>query len=99
MIWNASGNDTLNIYLPGTDLSQPLTPDYTFNTVDFDQAQFDLLTVSTLSGGTAGSTDASPIDEIRLGSSYASVVPVPETSPSVAAGLLGVCALFRRRRA
>ena len=68
MIWGSGGNDTLNVYLPGTNLVQPVSPNYTFNSVDFDQTAFDTLSVSTIGTG------SSPIDEIRLGATYAAVI-------------------------
>ncbi len=70
--WGANGtaNDTISIYLPGTDLALPATAASTA-TMLVDQS-----TYTTISFAGMNSTAIPEIDEIRFGTSYAAVVPV-----------------------
>ena len=89
--WASSGNnDTVEVFLPGTDLVQPGTAASTLS-FDFAQSVFTVL-------GLAGSTPPIPnIDEIRFGDSYADVTPVPEPGSLALLGLGGLLIARRRR--
>jgi hypothetical protein len=85
--WGAT--DTIDLFLPGTDLALPGTAHSSLSVV-VDQSAFDTITMQR--------GDVIVMDEIRFGSDYASVVPVPEPSTALLGGL-GMLALLRRRRA
>jgi hypothetical protein len=89
--WGATAldNDVIDIFLPGTNLALPTTVHSTLSVV-VDQSGYDTITMAR--------GDAMVMDEIRFGSDYASVVPVPEPSTALLGGL-GMLALLRRRRA
>lgn len=86
--WGAV-DDTIDLFLPGTDLIQPGAVHSTL-TVSVDQSGYDTITFKR--------GDIVTLDEIRFGGSYADVVPVPEPSSVVlmALAMMGLCA--RRRR-
>ncbi|MCH7226885.1 sialate O-acetylesterase [Haloferula sp. A504] len=78
--WGADGAsaDTVEIFLPGTDLVLPGSPVSTTSAV-MDQAQFDVLSFS------GKNVDSPQIDEIRFAASYDDVIAtdqmVPDTTP------------------
>ena len=84
-----SGNDTVRLYVnPIPDQPEPSTgsaPDLTGQ----DFGAISQLGIST--------SDAYSIDEIRLGLTYASVVPAPEPG-AVSAMIIGACGLLLRPR-
>ena len=82
--------DTINLYLPDTDLNQGSVVQTQTGT--FTQSGFD-----TISFSDKAASPRDQVDEIRFGTSYADVTPVPE--PSVAwLGGLGAMLFLRRRR-
>jgi MYXO-CTERM domain-containing protein len=89
--WGATAldNDTVTLYLPGTDLSLGTEVARSIGVVD--QSTFDL--INTNHGNNLQST----WDEIRVGADYASVSPIPEPSAALLGGL-GALLLLRRRR-
>jgi MYXO-CTERM domain-containing protein len=88
--WGATAldDDTVDIFLPGTDLVLPGTAASTMSR-NFDQSTFTNLGIGSAGGG--------EVDEIRFGTSYADISPIPEPS-AVLLGALGFLALLRRRR-
>ncbi|HKK18426.1 MAG TPA: hypothetical protein VJ952_07065 [Opitutales bacterium] len=91
--WGATSgaNDTLSIYLPGTDLS--LGSAVASSTGVLSQDSFDTLAFHS------GNQFISIIDEVRVGASYADVSPVPEPSSfGLIAGFLGLTWVMLRRR-
>lgn len=84
--WGAI-EDMIDIFLPGTDLA--LGSVHSTLTVNVNQSGYD--TVSWRRG------DGVVLDEIRFGSSYAAVSPIPEPRAALLGGL-GLLALLRRRR-
>jgi len=74
--WNANpaNPDTIDVYQVGTDLLLPATPVSTLN-VTVDQSILNTLTFHH--------DGAYALDEIRFGGSYASVVPVDFTPPTL----------------
>ena len=93
--WSADDltNDTLEIFLPGTDL---VLPGSAASTLSHNFTQAGQLGFTTL--GFAGSTPPIPnVDEIRFGTSYLDVAPVPEPSTALLT-CLAVFGLLRRRR-
>jgi hypothetical protein len=89
--WNAAGNETLSLYINPSSGSGAPTP--SFSTSDFNLTAG----VSRIQLRTDGS-GAWTYDEIRLGGSFADVVPVPEVSTSTMF-LLALSLLMRRRSA
>lgn len=89
--WGATAldNDVIDIFLPGTDLALPASVHSSLSVV-VDQSGYDTITMAR--------GDAMVMDEIRFGSDFASVVPVPEPSAALL-GAIGALALLRRRRA
>lgn len=90
--------DVFNVYLPGTDLVQGSVVSTV--SADFDQLgasdpanAFD--TISIAGGRPQNGTPE--FDELRFGSSYAEVTPIPEPSAALL-GAIGALALLRRRR-
>ena len=76
--------DTVEVYLPGPDLTKPENPAGTV-TGSLDQSTFDMLR-SQVTNGNSG-VDA---DEIRIGTTYASVIgagPLDPNDPEVNAGV------------
>ena len=89
--WGADGaaNDTVTLYLPGTDLV--LGSAVASATGIVNQANFDNLALQNLRTGAV-------IDEIRFGATYADVSPVPEPSTTALLGLGGLALILRRRK-
>ncbi len=81
--------DTVNLYLPGSDLS--LGSVVATQSAGLTQGGFDRIVFSSKAGTNLA------IDEIRFGTSYADVSPVPEPS-ALALGAFGSLLLLRRRR-
>jgi len=92
--WGATNllDDTLDIFLPGTDLVLPGTAASTMSH-NFDQSTFTNLGIGARIETAGGAT----VDEIRFGTSYADISPIPEPSTALLGGL-GLLALLRRRR-
>jgi hypothetical protein len=81
-------NDILRLYrVTDPGLALPSSPFATLS-VDLDQSGFDMISIAD--------SQTSMFDEIRIGTTYASVIPEPST---VLAGLLLTAGLLRRRRA
>lgn len=72
IVWGAdnSAGETISIYKPGLDLSQPTSAHVTYAAAALNQATFD--TISFARKGDANETDY--YDEIRFGSTYEGVV-------------------------
>ncbi len=85
---NAATADTITLYLPDTDLNLGTAVQTISATLD--QSAFSYLVL-------AGKWDAPIVDEIRFGSTYASVSPVPEPTAALL-GSFGLLMLLRRRR-
>jgi hypothetical protein len=84
-----SGNDTVRLYMnPTPDGAEPAIGS------SADLTGQDFGTVSQLGISTS---DAYSVDEIRVGLTYASVVPAPEPAAS-GMMIIGLCALLRRGR-
>lgn len=77
--WGADdlANETITIYLPGTNLAQPAASEASYSISAKTQSAFNI--VSFGFRGDAGKADL--IDEIRFGPSYASVIPADATPP------------------
>jgi hypothetical protein len=91
IIWGTGGgDDTLNVYLPGTDLALPTV--YSTGAANLDQSAFDTIAVS-------GKNHSPIIDEIRFGATYADVAPAIPEPASLALLTLGTAFALRRRRA
>lgn len=89
--FGTGGTDTVSVYANPLLGSEPVSP---IAQVSASDLSFDRIANSTFSGGPAQS-----IDEIRVGTSYASVTGVPEPGTAfVGVLLLGVAAARRRRR-
>jgi len=88
--WGADGvtNDTLTLYTPGTDLVLGSAIS-TYEGI-VSQDSFDTLFFSA-------DQSVGVLDEIRVGSSYADISPIPEPSAALLGGL-GALLLLRRRR-
>jgi len=86
---NAAANDTVTLYLPGTNLV--LGSAVASATGIVNQANFDNLALQNLRTGAV-------IDEIRFGATYADVSPVPEPTSTALLGLGGLALILRRRR-
>ncbi len=80
-------SDTIDLFLPDANLN--LGSVHSTLTTNVDQSGYD--TISFKRG------DRVVMDEIRFGSSYASVTPIPEPRAALLGGL-GLLALLRRRR-
>ena len=89
--WGADGatNDTVTLYLPGTDLT--LGTAITSYQAIVSQDSFDTLFFTA-------DQNIGILDEIRVGGTYASVTPVPEPSSCVLVGSVLGGLLLRRRR-
>ncbi len=89
--WGATStdNDTVTLYLPGTNLALGDAMATDFNVIA-DQSGFDTISTQILR------TDAF-YDEIRIGATAADVGVIPEPSTALLGGL-GFLALLRRRR-
>ncbi|MGC8625893.1 MAG: PEP-CTERM sorting domain-containing protein, partial [Phycisphaerae bacterium] len=90
---NSSGPDTLNLWVnPTAGVASPSgAPDITDSLIG---------PIGTISGiGTNDGAATTSYDEIRIGTSYADVTPVPEPAPLalVATGGLGLLLLKRRK--
>jgi hypothetical protein len=81
-------NDTLTLYTPGTDLVLGSAIS-TYEGI-VSQDSFDTLFFSA-------DQSVGVLDEIRVGSSYADISPIPEPSAALLGGL-GALLLLRRRR-
>ena len=82
-------NDTFDLYAVGTDLA--LGTAIATQLADVDESLLDTITLSTNRGP--------GLDEIRIGTTYADVVPVPEPSTyAMLAGLLALTSVMIRRR-
>jgi hypothetical protein len=90
--WGANGaaNDTVTLYLPGTDLTLGSAVAQSVGVVD--QSTFDLINTNH------GNGLSSRWDEIRIGATYADVSPVPEPTTTALLGLGGLALILRRRR-
>jgi len=88
--WGAGATDTLDLYLPGTDLVLPGTA-YATQTASIDQSGLNYLALG-------GNDQVLNMDEIRFGTSYADVTPVPEPSSTALLGLGGLALILRRRK-
>ena len=89
--WGANGtaDESLTLYTPDTNLNQGSARLAWTNIPALDQSAFDTIAFQLKGGGN--------IDEIRFGSSYADVTPVPEPS-GLLLGAAGGLLLLRRRR-
>ncbi|MCC5807463.1 MAG: PEP-CTERM sorting domain-containing protein [Opitutales bacterium] len=92
------GNRTVDLWINPTDVTSPGTPNYNFVADYFDGHTLDAVTVGAHMGRDVNNPSFI-IDEVRLGSSWDSVTPIPE--PSVYALLLGAVGMafvvIRRR--
>jgi len=91
--WGADGaaNDTLQIYLPGTDLVLPGSQTGPTITTVIDQSTFSDL-------GLWMRHVNSQVDEVRFGATYNDVIGVPEPSGLALLSLAGLTLLGLRRR-
>ena len=95
MIFGA-GTDTINLYLPDTDLN--LGAVVRSQTGDVDQTQFDTITFMN-----KAANPRDQVDEIRFGATAADVLPsnitaIPEPSSAALLSIFGTLALLRRRK-
>lgn len=90
---NASNYDTMDLFVNPTSLTEPVTPTSTTgsNSLISSVTHFGLRTLNITDG------DSFLFDEVRVGSSFASVV-VPEPGSCVLLGLGTLSLLLRRRR-
>lgn len=87
--FNAAGNDTLSVWLNPTSAS---------DTAAITATQTDFILNNLMIRNANGST-APVYDEIRFGTTFADVVPIPEpTTWALIAGSLTALVVFRRRR-
>lgn len=86
--WGAT-TDTIDLYLPGIDLVQPVDA-ASSGSANLSQSGFNVLAFA--------GKDKSQFDEIRFGTSYADVTPVPEPGSLALLGLGGLMMIKRRRR-
>ncbi len=94
MIWNADNGlaDTLNYYVPDSNLNLGSAV-RTINTVTFNQANFDTLSMAY------GNGNATFLDELTFGATYNDIIaPIPEPSAVSLLGIAGLGMLIRRRR-
>ena len=94
--WGATVGDveTITIYDPSTSSLGTLGSAFSTTTMaGVDQTLFDTISMTTRDSGEG----IVKYDEIRFGSDYASVSPIPEPSAALLGGL-GVLLLLRRRR-
>jgi len=93
MIFNADSaqDDTINIYLPDTDLNLG-------SVVSSISATLDQTTFDTVGFAAKGSTSGDSVDEIRFGATYEDVSPIPEPGSLALMGLGGLMMIKRRRR-
>lgn len=82
--------DTVNIYLPDTSLN--LGSIVSSQTATFAQASFDTIAFSN-----KAASPRDQVDEIRFGTSFAAVSPVPEPGVFALVSLAGLAVLRRRR--
>lgn len=90
----AGNNDTVSVYVNPTLGTAPATP--TLLKTGAGDMSFDGLTVASFQGNSV----TTKIDEIRFGTTYASVTPTPEPSTCVLAtmGVFGLLAYAWRKR-
>lgn len=92
--FNAGGNETLSMYLNPTSDIEPLTPN---GTGSREISSFDRFRIASGFGSGGNTSTVGWIDEIRIGTTFADVAPVPEPQTFILLGL-GLGALFLRKR-
>ncbi|MDG2125815.1 MAG: PEP-CTERM sorting domain-containing protein [Verrucomicrobiales bacterium] len=91
--WNPSGTlDEISVYNV-TDLTNEPTVALASDTFDFTQAQQDSLTIFNIS-----ETQVANVDEIRVATTFAEAVGIPEPSTALLAALGGLLVLRRRKK-
>jgi|GEM_PF-3265016 len=95
IIWGAS-SETINIYLPGTNLAIPSVYDSVTTAGNINQNVPGYSVVSF--GGKNATANPQGIDEIRFGASYQDVIGAPEPGSLALMGIGGLL-IARRRRA
>lgn len=92
---NATGNDTLDVWLNPADLSS----ESTLGTAAISRSDADLSfdRVRLRAGSGAGGTESWQFDNLVLATTLGEVASVPEPSSALLGGI-GLLALFRRRR-
>ncbi|MCC5851030.1 MAG: PEP-CTERM sorting domain-containing protein [Verrucomicrobia bacterium] len=92
------GNRTVDLWINPNDITSQGTADYTFDANYFDGHTFDSITI----GAHMGKNVSNPsfiIDEVRVGTTWDSVTPIPEPGTLILLGIsLGTLWLFRRRK-
>ncbi|MFT6793188.1 MAG: hypothetical protein ACJAR1_001178 [Rubritalea sp.] len=90
--WGANGtaDDTVTLYLPGTDLALGSAVAQSVGVVA--QSGFDKINTNH------GNGLSSRWDELRIGATYADVTPVPEPTTTALLGLGGLALILRRRK-
>lgn len=95
LTYTATGNDTINLWVNPTSTSSP--QDATF-TVSGGLAQIQGIELVQNSGTDSTTNFTTDFDEIRIGNTFADVVPTPEPTTAATLGILGIAACLRRRR-
>jgi len=93
-------NERFRLYVNPTLDAEPLVADVDVNAYNFIDTIPEITRLRMRAGGSNATQTASQaeFDELRLGTAYADVTPVPEPASAAALGLMGASLLAIRRR-